>query len=585
MKGLHPGAAGGRRANEIFISYRRGDTDGQAHALRERFAREYGRHNVFMDVDSIVPGADFAQVIEDELASTNVMLVLIGSNWRGDRESRDRLSDPEDFVRLEVAAALHRNIPAIPVLIEAASLPKRDELPEPLRPLVRMQAVSLRSASWDYDISRVARAVAGYIKPRRRSRRLWPAVIIGAVIILAAVVALSWLPRSAGSATPRPGPSVVKRPPESAAPLMAAPAVAAVQPALLIEKLLDTPFALDDVPRGISPASPQLSSELTSLTDATGSNSASEAPGLMATVSVPFSSEGSTSIYYLTFDNVYDANSYFIRISPAPPDYTYSGPFSLAVIGDSTKCQLTTGPSQATSWGCLTLSANVVTYSSVIGTNVSNGGRTESMLAYDAVHHLKTAVIGRPEAAFLTPPGLLPDPADLYGHLRSRFPAKLIPAGLSHPKTTFPSFPNPPPGLEEDHYIDVAFSGSGPDYSISYINVEVFDNTKDAQSHYNSPTFVNAGGIKITQTYNVLAPSGFASSQQVRCSTYALSAGAGDAAAGVSTCDVQWGDVVILATTQQNATAADPRPAIADNDLAVILAMSGVLFVGQSLSA
>ena len=178
MKARHPGAGGSRRANRIFISYRRGDADGQAHALRDRLARQYGPRSVFMDVDSIAPGADFVQVIENELASTDVMLVLIGSNWSVERGGQNRLSDPGDFVRLEVATALQRNIPAIPILIEAGSLPKQDGLPGPLRPLVRMQAVSLRSSSWNYDISRVASAVARYIKPRRRARRLRSAGLV-----------------------------------------------------------------------------------------------------------------------------------------------------------------------------------------------------------------------------------------------------------------------------------------------------------------------------------------------------------------------------------------------------------------------
>ncbi len=137
MEGRNPGAEGIRRSNGIFISYRRGDADGQAHALRSRLTAEYGRNNVFMDVDSIVPGTDFVHVIESELAGTDVMLVLIGPDWQGGHGGRGRLSDPGDFVRLEVAAALYRNIPIIPVLIESTSFPSAHELPEPLRPLIR----------------------------------------------------------------------------------------------------------------------------------------------------------------------------------------------------------------------------------------------------------------------------------------------------------------------------------------------------------------------------------------------------------------------------------------------------------------
>jgi len=576
MEGLHPGTGRSRRSNEIFISYRRGDADGQAHALRDRLTREYGRGSVFMDVESIVPGADFAEVITNELASTDVLLVLIGTNWQKDREGRDRLSDPGDFVRLEVAAALQRNIPTIPVLIETASLPEWRELPEALRPLVRMQAVSLRSASWDYDISRVVSAVAKYIKSLRRSRRIWP-MIAGAAVVFAVMAALVWLPRLA-----RP---LVSHPLRPAAPLTAATAVAAVQPDRLIENLLNTPFAGYEVPSGYAVKASALSDELTSLTNANGGNN-SEAPGLMATVSVRFSGGGNINIFYLTFDDDYDAGSYFSSTSPAPPDYKYAGPFSHSAIGDSTKCQRTTGQGEVTSWGCLTLSANVITYSSVIQSNSSDGPSTESALAHDAVYHLKAAAITQPRTEMPIPPGDRLNPVGLFTQLQSSFPANLIPIGLSHPQVTSPPLPSPPPGLEEDHYIDIIFSGSAAHYNTSYININVFDNARDARSHYDKPIFLNSSGLRITQTYDVLsAPSGFSATQQARCYTYAVSSESGDVSQGLSACFVQWGDVVVSAGTKLNATQADPNPESADNSMAITLALSGLLFVGQTLSA
>ena len=306
----------------------------------------------------------------------------------------------------------------------------------------------------------------------------------------------------------------------------------------------------------------------------------------MAAVSVPFSGTGNIHIYYLTFDNGYDANSYFMRISPSPPDYTYVGQFDHATIGDSTKCQRNAGQGQTISWGCLTLSADVVTYSSVIENGSSNGAATESALAYDAVHHLKSTVFAKPLTAFPTPPGPALSPSGMYSQINSSFPAKLIPAGLTHPQVSSNSFPSPqPPGLEENHYIDVNFSGSGSKYTSGYVNIEVFDSTKDAQSHYNNPTFLNAADSQITQTYDVLSPSSFSASQQLRCSTYALSAGGGEGPVGVSSCYVQWGDVVIVAATQRNATMSDPHPATADNNMAITLAIAGVLFVGQELNS
>ena len=284
MANARPGTDGSRQANGIFISYRRGDSDGQAHALRARLTKEYGRRSVFMDVDSIVPGTDFARTIEDELAKAGVMLVLIGPNWRVARTGEDRLSGPNDFVRAEVSAALRRGIPVIPVLIGDASRPDRDELPEVLRPLVRIQAVTLRSSSWDYDISRVARAVSAHIRQGRRSRLVRrPRPVRRGILAGAGGVALV----IAGTA------AWVLRPTTPHPPVAAGTAVAAVQPDRLIRGLLNTPFATTDVPGGISAGEPTLSDALTSLTDAAASTS-SLAPGLMATITEPFPGNGSS---------------------------------------------------------------------------------------------------------------------------------------------------------------------------------------------------------------------------------------------------------------------------------------------------
>ena len=199
---LNSDAHGERRLERIFISYRRGVTDGQAHAVRDRLIRRYGAHSVFMDVDSIVPGADFVQEIEQELDSSGVMLVLIGSDWLGEQGGQRRLDDPRDFVRIEVATALHRMIPTIPVLVEGTQLPSPQELPELLRALTRMQAVTLGNASWDYDISRVADAVAQHIGHPERWKKVWKvrapiaAAVVAAGLIAALIIWHPWSPNT-----------------------------------------------------------------------------------------------------------------------------------------------------------------------------------------------------------------------------------------------------------------------------------------------------------------------------------------------------------------------------------------------------
>ena len=141
---------------------------------------------------------------------------------------------------------------------------------------------------------------------------------------------------------------------------------------------------------------------------------------------------------------------------------------------------------------------------------------------------------------------------------------------------------SPPPGLEGGRYIQIAFSGSGQYYNKGYITIEVFDNVSDAQSHYADTQISHDNGITITPTNDVpYAPSGFSSSQQAQCRTDAVSAGAGSGATGYSACQVQWGNVVVFGNTIYDATQADPQPGSADNDMALTLAKSALLFIGQ----
>src|SRR5690242_201262 len=98
-----------------------------------------------MDVDSIEPGADFVAAIEQALSRCEVLLVVIGPHWlaAADATGRRRIDDPRDFVRLEVALALHRGIRVIPVLVDGASEPHAHQLPADLSGLAQRQAVKV----------------------------------------------------------------------------------------------------------------------------------------------------------------------------------------------------------------------------------------------------------------------------------------------------------------------------------------------------------------------------------------------------------------------------------------------------------
>jgi hypothetical protein len=143
----------------VFLSYRREDSAAYAGRIEDRLRRALGRNQLFMDVDNVPLGVNFAKLLHDELARCDVLLVMIGRNWLGARgdDGRRRLDNPDDLVRVEIATALRRNIPVIPVLLDGAAVPKAQELPEELKDLTLSNALDLRHTSFHSDTNRLIR--------------------------------------------------------------------------------------------------------------------------------------------------------------------------------------------------------------------------------------------------------------------------------------------------------------------------------------------------------------------------------------------------------------------------------------------
>jgi hypothetical protein len=144
-------------AGKVFISYRRDDSAGYAGRVHDRLEHEFGSGLLFMDVDSISLGADFVKVLRDEVAKCDLLLAIIGPSWLNavDEDGHRRLENPYDFVRLEIAAALKRDIPVIPILISGARLPKSSELPADIADLTMRNGLEIRHASFHSDMNRL----------------------------------------------------------------------------------------------------------------------------------------------------------------------------------------------------------------------------------------------------------------------------------------------------------------------------------------------------------------------------------------------------------------------------------------------
>lgn len=145
----------------IFISYRHNEDGMAAGWLVERLAGHFGKDQIFKDVDSIEPGDDFVKVIADAVGRCDVLLALIGREWltiTGD-DGRRRLDNPQDFVRLEIEAALKRDIRLIPVLIEGTPMPPVDQVPRSLAALVSRQALHFSAAHAEPEFDRLIKAL------------------------------------------------------------------------------------------------------------------------------------------------------------------------------------------------------------------------------------------------------------------------------------------------------------------------------------------------------------------------------------------------------------------------------------------
>ena len=158
----------------IFISYRREEAAGHAGRLSDRLIQHFGPDQIFQDIDSIPAGSDFAEEIADAVASCQVLLALIGNRWLKikDTEGRRRLGNPKDYVRLEIEAALSRNIRVIPILIDEAKMPRADQLPSSLAELARHQALKLSPDRdrFDFDVGRLLKALDKPFKKLQNAR-------------------------------------------------------------------------------------------------------------------------------------------------------------------------------------------------------------------------------------------------------------------------------------------------------------------------------------------------------------------------------------------------------------------------------
>jgi hypothetical protein len=156
-----------RIGGRVFISYRRDDAAGHAGRVHDRLAHELGKDLLFMDVDEMPLGVNFVKELEARLAFCDVLVAMIGPNWLNvrDKDGRRRLDDPNDFVRLEIAAALQQDIAVVPILLEDTPMPSADQLPKDLQKLPLHHGMNVRHSSFHIDMDKLIRGLKGKWRP------------------------------------------------------------------------------------------------------------------------------------------------------------------------------------------------------------------------------------------------------------------------------------------------------------------------------------------------------------------------------------------------------------------------------------
>lgn len=188
----------------IIISYRRSDAAAIAGRIFDRLVAHFGKNAVFMDVDNIPFGIDFREHINKALGEIDILLVVIGPKWIGaDRHGRVRINEADDPVRIEVEAALGRDIPVVPVLVDGTTMPGLSELPESLSELSYRNAAEVDTGrDFHPHMDRLIRSMDKILRnaPRRAVAKRLATIQFPKRAVIAYLIAIFLIGSSLGAA-------------------------------------------------------------------------------------------------------------------------------------------------------------------------------------------------------------------------------------------------------------------------------------------------------------------------------------------------------------------------------------------------
>jgi hypothetical protein len=146
---------------QVFMSYRRDDSAADTLLIHERLKAAFGSDVLFLDIDTLGAGVKFVSEILEAVNHCNALIAVIGKQWLTitDSNGKRRLDNPDDILRMEIAAALERDIRVIPLLVGGATMPPEKELPDNLKPLAQRNALNINYNSLDHDVGKLIKAL------------------------------------------------------------------------------------------------------------------------------------------------------------------------------------------------------------------------------------------------------------------------------------------------------------------------------------------------------------------------------------------------------------------------------------------
>lgn len=141
---------------DFFVSYRRTDS-WPARWITEAFTSRFGEAAMFRDEQSIRLGADFRTEIDEAIQQCRILLCLVGQDWLDLDLPRDerRIFSDEDWPRIEVEKALQLERAVVPVFLDEAPIPTKEDLPDSLEQLAYSQGFRVRVETAEDDLRRL----------------------------------------------------------------------------------------------------------------------------------------------------------------------------------------------------------------------------------------------------------------------------------------------------------------------------------------------------------------------------------------------------------------------------------------------